>query len=570
MNKGWLELESDPGLFTLLLEDFGVKGIQVEEIYDLQKPIDGTVYGFIFLFRWIEERRCRRKTTTEDESCVMDDNAVNSIFFAKQIIPNSCATHALLSVLLNSGKVKLGETLDKFKEFTTNMSPEDKGFAIGNMPELARAHNSHARPEPRHLPEKQPGISTTKTMEAFHFVSYVPINGRLFELDGLKPYPIDHGPCESNQYWTEKFRSVIIDRLGMATGGEPYHDIRFNLMAVVPCKRQLYEHKLQTLKTNRQIVLEALQQLLDTKMVKVTTPGLTAVERGGSYNHMDAVDAKDSKATVENARDKLFESTDSEMPECSKHAVSLTNHKESNDIASVDLKDEHEDKHSENADSAVRDKNVKIQISMKEGKDGSITIPRTVSLTDVTKPLTIETKFGGSSGPSSESTDTASEVGSVFSSPGSFTIPSCQSSPQFLGDGDMKLEGDDTLGSRTDGSEIKSKSKHRFSSSQGFSPKDLLDLLKNVENEIETCEANLKDENEKRKKYKIDDCRRTHNYDQFLMTFLSMLAEQGHLANLVEQNVNVKKRQGSNIGRLQPKPLSRNDKRRRARTRRRR
>lgn len=30
-------------------------------------------------------------------------------------------------------------------------------------------------------------------MEAFHFVSYVPIKGRLFELDGLKVYPIDHG-----------------------------------------------------------------------------------------------------------------------------------------------------------------------------------------------------------------------------------------------------------------------------------------------------------------------------------------------------------------------------------------
>nr|VZI44659.1 unnamed protein product [Spirometra erinaceieuropaei] len=48
----WLELESDPGLFTLLLEDFGVKGVQVEEIYDLSKPIDDVVYGFIFLFRW--------------------------------------------------------------------------------------------------------------------------------------------------------------------------------------------------------------------------------------------------------------------------------------------------------------------------------------------------------------------------------------------------------------------------------------------------------------------------------------------------------------------------------------
>lgn len=49
------------------------------------------------------------------------------------------------------------------------------------------------RPEPRHLLEKQNGISAVRTMEAFHFVSYVPIKGRLFELDGLKVYPIDHG-----------------------------------------------------------------------------------------------------------------------------------------------------------------------------------------------------------------------------------------------------------------------------------------------------------------------------------------------------------------------------------------
>ena len=62
-----------------------------------------------------------------------------------QIIPNSCATHALLSVLLNSNKVHLGETLTRVKDFTKHMHPEDKGYAIGNMPDLARAHNSHAR-----------------------------------------------------------------------------------------------------------------------------------------------------------------------------------------------------------------------------------------------------------------------------------------------------------------------------------------------------------------------------------------------------------------------------------------
>lgn len=129
-------------------------------------------------------------------------------------------------------------------------------------------------------------------------------------------------------------------------------------------------------------------------------------------------------------------------------------------------------------------------------------------------------------GPSSESTDTASEVGSVFSSPGSMNAGSCQSSPHLQ-------EGEEAAGNKEGGDR---KRKHR-SHHNAFTPKDLLDLLKNVENEIELCEANLKEEMEKRKKYKIDDCRRTHNYDDFVTTFLTMLAEQGHLAELVEHNL---------------------------------
>ena len=104
---GWLELESDPGLFTLLLEDMGVPDVQVEEIYDLQaEKLAGDskghdVLGFIFLFKWIEERRSRRKNIDEEHLYVKDPDVVNSIFFAQQMVPNSCATHALVSILLN-------------------------------------------------------------------------------------------------------------------------------------------------------------------------------------------------------------------------------------------------------------------------------------------------------------------------------------------------------------------------------------------------------------------------------------------------------------------------------------
>ena len=41
-----------------------------------------------------------------------------------QLIPNSCATHALLSVLLNCSNVDLGPTLSRMKDFTKGFSPE--------------------------------------------------------------------------------------------------------------------------------------------------------------------------------------------------------------------------------------------------------------------------------------------------------------------------------------------------------------------------------------------------------------------------------------------------------------
>ncbi|XP_060562415.1 ubiquitin carboxyl-terminal hydrolase BAP1-like isoform X2 [Ruditapes philippinarum] len=575
MNKGWLELESDPGLFTLLLQDFGVKGVQVEEIYDLQKAFEGTTYGFIFLFRWIEERRSRRKTITEDESFVTDDNIVNSIFFAQQMIPNSCATHALLSVLLNCEKVNLGQTLSELKSYSKHMNPENKGYAIGNIPELARAHNSHARRENSHLPEKQQGM-TIRTMEAFHFVSYVPIHGHLFELDGLKPYPIDHGPWESNEDWTEKFRRVISERLGMATGGEPYHDIRFNLMAVVPDKVSLYEHKLSTLKTNRQIVLEALQQ-----MVKVTNPNITTAEKEkclavvkkhGPVNVNIAVpmeiDEPDlTKRDLESGSREMTTAVKSEVIDLTDDDLRTTTTTTTeeviktgliNDISRVKLESEikteltlKSDVGNKNVTNCARgdvqtsvNEGMEVQISVASDADGVSTIvPTTAATTDVTKPLTIETKFSASPGPSSESTDTASEVGSCFSSPSSSTMStSAQNSPNVAG-GERITDGGKEAESS---SPVKSKTK--FNSQQGFRPKDLIALLKNVENEIKLCETKLQDEEEKIKKYKIDNCRRTHNYDQFLCTFLSMLAEQGHLAELVQQHSFIKKRVPGHIG----------------------
>jgi Ubiquitin carboxyl-terminal hydrolases len=45
--------------------------------------------------------------------------------------------------------------------------------------------------------------------------------------------------------------------------------------------------------------------------------------------------------------------------------------------------------------------------------------------------------------------------------------------------------------------------------------------------------------------FQVDDCRRTHNYDEFICTFLTMLAHEGKLADLVQEHLAQPKKQGA-------------------------
>ena len=88
MADQWEELESDPGLFTLLVADFGVHGVRVEEIYDLSRLTSmEDVYGFVFLFKVVGDTTTarRKRRAVEEDNFVTDINVVNDMFFALQV-----------------------------------------------------------------------------------------------------------------------------------------------------------------------------------------------------------------------------------------------------------------------------------------------------------------------------------------------------------------------------------------------------------------------------------------------------------------------------------------------------
>uniref|UniRef100_A0AAV1ULF0 Ubiquitin carboxyl-terminal hydrolase n=1 Tax=Peronospora matthiolae TaxID=2874970 RepID=A0AAV1ULF0_9STRA len=234
----WCTIESDPGVFTALIEDIGVQGVQVEELYSLdEQQFAGLlpVYGLVFLFKY-------ESTHADEAERPVFTGEEEGVFFAKQVISNACATQAILSILLNSHGIELGETLSEFKAFTSDFSPELKGLAISNSDKIRLAHNSFARAEPFVEDERK----ATGSDEVYHFIAYVPLNGRVYELDGLQEGPICLGNVpdeDKRESWLRVACPVIQKRIEKYAQSE----IRFNLLALVRDRIQTYEEQLQAM-----------------------------------------------------------------------------------------------------------------------------------------------------------------------------------------------------------------------------------------------------------------------------------------------------------------------------------
>lgn len=100
-----------------------------------------------------------------------------------------------------------------------------RGEALSNSELIRDVHNSFARASP-FIDETQ--RTATDDDDVYHFIAYTPVNGALYELDGLQPAPISHGPCSFHE-----FPDKVIPVLQRRIERYPANEIRFNLLAMV-------------------------------------------------------------------------------------------------------------------------------------------------------------------------------------------------------------------------------------------------------------------------------------------------------------------------------------------------
>ncbi|KAG8346313.1 putative Ubiquitin carboxyl terminal hydrolase family 1 [Trypanosoma vivax] len=250
----WCLIESDPAVFTELIQLFGVRDVAVEEIVGLEPVLlrgHANVYGLILLFKWN-----KAQTASNTHGVVVLDAP---IYFAQQTVNNACATLAIVNTLFNhSETIDLGENLTNLLSFTQDMTPNLRGTLVGENETLRSAHNSFAPVELFSLDSEVPDAG-----DVYHFVTFVYKNGAIWELDGLQDGPILAGDASDENY-KDKLMDVVqgrIREMSAADESEVGKGISFSLMAVVDDRLRFLEKEIEEARKNEVSTAHLEEQL---------------------------------------------------------------------------------------------------------------------------------------------------------------------------------------------------------------------------------------------------------------------------------------------------------------------
>jgi len=232
----WFPLESNPALVNKFSERMGMpKGFSWTDVWgfddDLLGFVPQPVIACVLLFPSCKEiKDFKLKQAEEIEK---KGQRLDNLFYITQHdqIGNACGTIALLHALANTssltsreGPIKLFDEspLHEFIVANVKESPAARGWNLLRDKNIQEQSDAAASDE-----VAQTARPNREDRVAAHFIAFVPVNETLYELDGRKKFPINHGKTTQKTFL--KDTTVIVkEKFMKLVPNNP----NFNLMAL--------------------------------------------------------------------------------------------------------------------------------------------------------------------------------------------------------------------------------------------------------------------------------------------------------------------------------------------------
>jgi len=232
----WLPLESNPELLNKFAARMGMpKGFSWNDVWGFEDMllamVPQPVIACVLLFpscKEINDYKRKQADSLDEKSSDLDD-----LFYITQHdqIGNACGTIALCHALANSsslvckdGAMKLLEKapLSKFIEANMKETAAKRGWNLLECKDIQEQSDAAASDEVAQTarPNRDDRVNA-------HFIAFVPINGIIYELDGRKKCPVNHGKTSEKTFL--KDTTVIVKEKFMNLVPE---NPNFNLMAL--------------------------------------------------------------------------------------------------------------------------------------------------------------------------------------------------------------------------------------------------------------------------------------------------------------------------------------------------
>ena len=244
--KRWFALESNPAALNHYISKLGFNTslYSFVDVYSTDEEylsfIPSSCIGIIMLYPLTQVQEDFRKQEMEHQSNQSNESTTTAtsssdgnddVWFTKQRIGNACGTIGILHTLGNISQTMSEITISPsswLHEFYTNtpksMSPITKAEILEADEEIEKLHDEST--SNTELNQTSRGEIDDKIIT--HFVSIVNVKNKIYELDGRKESPIEHGSTTDDRFIYDGMKVVkkFMDR-------DP-NEMRFTILALVP------------------------------------------------------------------------------------------------------------------------------------------------------------------------------------------------------------------------------------------------------------------------------------------------------------------------------------------------